>query len=234
MKRLIYSVLAVATMAAFSFNAVAQKVKFAGTITYSVSFSGKTDPAKHVPHTYSEDVWGNMTKRTQNNGGIGICTITDGDSAKVTQLFDTPFGKVGISNKMDFTESEQKIKKEVTPQPDKDKTICGYACKCYQITITDLEDDDTQDILLWTTTEIGENENVNSLSLLTKGLSGYVLSMVIESPEDEITQTVEATQIKKTKIKSVDFVVPDSYKMMSEDEFKEFVQTNFGGSGEEE
>jgi hypothetical protein len=209
-------------------SATAQKVKFNGTVTFSISYTGDIDPQKHVPKTYSVDIFGNKTKRINRLGAeASLYIITDGDSATTTILYDIHVtgDKVGYIDRKSGNEDD-KTKVEIMPQSDKDKSICGYVCKCYKVTITDLEDDDSQDVLVWTTPEIGNSDAINSMDI--KQLSGYPLCTIVE--DEGVTITIEATEIKKGKLKILDFLIPTGYKIFAtEEELGEWFQQLQGG-----
>jgi hypothetical protein len=58
--------------------------------------------------------------------------------------------------------------------------------------------------------------------------------LYIEQGDDGVTMIQEAIEVKKTKIKSVDFLVPSDYTMYdTREEFQAKIQELYGSGGEE-
>jgi hypothetical protein len=228
MKKLFF-ICVVAVMCIFTVVEVsAQKSKsFAGTIKISVKYTGDIDPQKHVPSESVLSVFGNKQKIS----GQGFQQILDGDAVTVTVLIDIPGNRMGYTVKKEEIEESFAAKKLTYTKSDETKTVCGYVCTRYDVTVFDIEEDEESKVIVYTTTDIGENNNINSLSL--PGLTGFPL--YIEQESDGVTVIQEAIEVKKTKIKSVDFMVPADYTMYnSQEELQTKIKEIYGSGGDEE
>ena len=214
----------VVALAMFSvMNVSAQKSKsFAGTIKFHIKYEGNIDPRIHVQEDVVYTIFGNKIKFTQ-----GMATqITDGDAVTQTVLYDVPGDRAGyVLSKEYIEELIQSAKKYTYKKSNETKTICGYVCTRYDVTIYDVEEDEETKAIVYTTTEIGEDENINSIEY--PGLTGYPLYKEVD--ENGVKTISEAIEIKATKVKSVDFLIPSDYKMMTKEEFQEFIRSMFGG-----
>ena len=223
----IFSISVIAAFALCMFANVqvnAQKVKFAGTVKIAVKYEGDTDPQKHVPAEAVFTIFGNKVKLSQQV----YTQILDGDAGTVTILLDFPGNRVGyVIPKEDFLEKQSTVKFTYT-KSDETKTICGYVCTRYDITAYDIEEDEETKIVAYTTTEIGENTNINAFEY--PGLTGFPLYTEVES--DGVKAIQEIIEVKKTKVKAVDFLVPSDYKMLTKEEYQELMQQLMGGGRE--
>ena len=219
----IFSISLIAAFACFMFANVqvsAQKSKtFAGTVKFHIKFEGDTDPQKHIPQDYMVTIFGNKMKQLQHNGMV--IQIINYNALTETVLFNIPgyqMAYVDTHKRYDPETSDTKI--TYTAGTDT-KTICGYVCKRYDIVAYDKEEDEERTLVVYTTTEIGENNNINALSF--PGLIGYPLYTEVES--EGVKVIIEATEVKATKIKDVDFMIPSSYKIMSKEEVGEVLES---------
>lgn len=222
-------IFSISVMAAFAvcmftnINVNAQKVKFAGTVKFHTKYEGDTDPQKHVPHDQIYTLFGNKQKAAYADGQVLV--ITNNDALTTTFLYNIPGNKMGYidtSEKYDPATATTKI--TITEGTDT-KTICGYVCKRYDVKIYDEEEDEEVMVIVYTTTEIGENENINAMSV--PGLSGFPLYTEVES--DGVKRITEATEVKKGKIKAVDFLIPSDYTMYgSAEEIQQKIQELYG------
>lgn len=224
----IFSISAIAVFAFCMFASIqtnAQKVKFAGTVKFHVRFDGEIDPQKHVPQDVMYTIFGNKIMAKQQI----FIQMQDGDAVTKTILIDYPGSRIGyITQKKDIQE-EQALAKYTYTKGNETKTICGYVCDKYEVSVYDAEEDEETKFIVYTTTEIGNDNNINSLDY--PGLTGYPLYTEIE--KDGIKTTIEATEVKKGKIKAVDFLLPSDYKIYdTAEEFGAAFQELFGG-GEE-
>ncbi len=71
---------------------------------------------------------------------------------------------------------------------------------------------------MWYTDEIGP-----SINILFNGIKGMPLQCTMDAGEGRAL-TYTATEIVKGKVKDVDFLLPDGYSTMTDDEFKDFIQ----------
>jgi len=223
----IFSISVIAAFALCMFANVqvnAQKVKFAGTVKIAVRYEGDTDPQKHVSGEVAFTIFGNKMKLSQQ----GYTRILNGDAGTITILLDIPGNKVGyVVSKEDILERQSAVKYTYT-KGDDTKTICGYVCTRYDITAYDIEEDEENKVVAYTTTEIGDNADINTFEY--PGLTGYPLYIEIENNGVKAIQ--EVVEVKKTKVKAVDFLVPSGYKMLTKEEYQELIQQLMGGGGE--
>jgi hypothetical protein len=93
-------------------------------------------------------------------------------------------------------------------------------CTRYDITIYDAGSDEETTAIAYTTTEIGTDENINNFDY--PGLTGFPL--YIEEISRGVKETSEAIQVKATKVKSVDFLVPSDYDIMTFPKFNAYIK----------
>ena len=218
------SVLAVAIICTtVSYESSAQK-SFAGTVRFEVKFEGDIDPQKHGPsEPIVYTIFENKEKTSLYNGVIQ--TIKDGDALTETNLVDWPgYARIGHTASKESKQKDLSRKKYSYVERADTKNICGYECKGYDVTlvIKDEDDDDDEEgeetkYIVYTTKEIGKDDNINALD--HPGLSGYPLYMEFE--KDGVKTIIQAKEVKKGKIKAVDFLIPSDYKMCSDEEFQE-------------
>jgi hypothetical protein len=225
MKRL-FSIFVVVACGMFAvLTASAQKTSsFAGTVKFSVKFEGNTNPQDHSPHEVVFTIFGNKTK--QINGPWII--IADGDNLTETRLFDYPGNRGGFKRPKESFEQEQEGLKYTYVKSEETKTICGYVCTRYDITIYDAEVDEEKKVIAYTTTEIGTDEKINNFDY--PGLKGFPLYEEIDYRG--VKEISEAIEVKQTKVKSADFLIPSDYKMMNFMEFNAYLKALFN-SGKE-
>ena len=195
----------------------AQKTSsFAGTVKMSVKYEGNTNPQDHQPHEVTYTILGNKIK--QINGPW--IYILDGDAVTQTRLLDIPANRAGAKVPKEHFEMQQEDLKYTYVKSEETKTICGYVCTRYDITVYDAEVDEETKSIVYTTTEIGADENINNFEY--PGLTGFPLYEETESKG--VKETSVAIEVKPTKVKSVDFLIPSDYKMMTFLEFNAFLK----------
>ena len=205
---------------------LAQKY-FAGTVKVETKYEGEIDPQKHVPHETEYTIFENKTKVLRYNGMVQV--IRDGDDLTATQLWDLSglgFGRLGVVVDKETNLKELSKTKFSYEEKSDTKTVCGYVCKGYDVTIVtpeeneDEEDEEAEEVviklLVYTTTEIGKDNNINALTY--PGLSGY--PMYVEFEKDDVKTIVQVKEVKKGKIKAIDFMVPSDYRMYDKDGFE--------------
>jgi len=217
-----FFIVAIGVLSVFAvFTASAQKVKsFAGTIKVSVNYTGANrNPQKHVPHEALYTIFGNKMKIQD---GTWVLYIYDGDAGTKTMLVDIPGNRGGFVFPKEAVEEELGLsnKKFTYTKREETKTICGYVCTRYDVTIYDTEEEEETKAIVYTTTEIGENSNINTFSY--PGLTGFPLYS--ESEENGVKTIQEAIEVKPTKVKAVDFLIPTDYKMMTGTEFNAYIK----------
>lgn len=211
---------------------MAQKKKsFQGTVKFSIKYEGDIDPQElaNAPTEASYMIAGNNTKISRDLGGAFRYDITVGDSGTMILLFDIPTQKIAVAiTKEEMQEAQANIKFTVTPSTET-KVICGYTCKKYDITVGNIENESEQKMVVYTTEEIGLNEKIN---LDIPGLKGYPLYQ--EQGNEKVKVITEAVEVKKKKISPAEFMIPEGYQKMTQEEFQEFVEKmQSGGQGGE-
>jgi hypothetical protein len=207
-------------------SANAQKSKaFAGTVKFSTKYEGELDPQKHVPGEQVYTIYGNKIKVNSPQSVV----ILNGDAITVTFLLDVPGYRMGYTQTKEEIKEEMAARKYTYVKGTETKVICGYTCTRYDITIYDIEEDEEYKKIVYTTTEIGADTNINAFG--HPGLTGFPL---YEESEHKGVKTIEeAIEVKKGKIKDVDFLVPGDYKMYTLEEFMEKIRELTGGAEEE-
>jgi hypothetical protein len=220
MKKLVFiiSIAIIGVATTTSVKAQKSKSSFAGTMKFSTKYEGNTNPQQHVPYDLNYTVFGNRVKL---NAGIQTI-LMDGNTVSVTVLLDIPGNRIGYTQTKEAIEAEQATMKYTITKGEDTKTICGYVCDHYDITVYDAEEDEETKVIVYTTTEIGENNNINSLNY--PGLTGFPLYT-----EQELSGGVkkidEAMEVKKGKIKATDLMLPIDYKIYNSlEEFQEKIK----------
>ena len=230
MKKLI-SVVAIAivctTLCCKSF---AQK-PFAGTVKFETKYEGETNPQLHIPTEQIQTIFENKMKTSLYNGLLR--TIQDGDSLTITYLFDIPgFGRIGNTSSREVNEENLLKSTFFYTERTDSKNICKYECKGYDVTCIILNEDDDEDeaveikFIVYTTKAIGKDDNINAFSF--PGLSGYPLYTEFE--KDGVKTIIQAKEVKKGKVKAVDFLIPSDYRMLSDEEWEFMMKQITGGN----
>lgn len=228
-----------------SSNLMAQKKKtFSGTVKFSIEYKGDfpAEQLANAPKENTETVRGNFTRSSQNLGGAFRHTINLVDSTII--LLDLPIEKMAVSIPASTTEENlENVIFDIKKRTDT-KTICGFVCQGYDIAIfpkdAEEEDDDEDDdeeksdtvkILVYTTEEIGIDENINRSSC--PGLKGYALyqEQHLDGNKTIITQAVE---VKKKKISEFDFMIPANYNYYTLEAFNRHLHELNGVSDDED
>ena len=211
-------------------NLMAQKKKaFNGTVKFSIKYEGDLDPQAlaKAPTEVNYLIFENNTKVTQDLGGAFRHVITVGDSGKTILLFDIPGQKMAVViSKAENEEQRQGLTYDIVEGSDT-KEICGFVCKRYDITITNIEEDKQHKMFVYTTDKIGLDEKIK---FDIPGLKGYPLYQ--ETENNGIKTIYEAVEVKKKKVSSAEFLIPEGYQTMTLDEFQELLK-NAGGGGDE-
>jgi hypothetical protein len=219
-----------------SYKSFAQK-SFTGTVKVETKYEGDIDPLKHIPSEAVYTIFENKMRTSALNGMQQV--IQDGDALTVTVLFDLSgygMGRIGtVVDKEAIEKQLSKVKFSYEARPDT-RTICGYECKGYNITLAIMdEDDDEEDemeeikIVAYTTTAIGKDNNINAFTY--PGLSGYPLYTEVE--KDGVKTITQAKEVKKGKTKATDFMVPSNYEMFDKEGWEEKMKSLLGGQGNE-
>jgi GLPGLI family protein len=196
---------------AFSLNSQAQTAKsFTGTVTYTITYTGANLDANtlaSLPKITTVKIMGNKQRTETAFGPATIYSQNDGDKKESLVMIDA----MGVKQyfKLNSAEIEEDYSKNGTPEivySDETKTVAGYVCKKASYTTKD-EDDNTSTVTIYYTEELG-GEALNYGSNL-QGLKGFPLEFTVAS--NEITATYSASEVKKGKVKDVDFLIPSDF-----------------------
>lgn len=232
-----FSICVLAAMICGAGNVSAQKSKsFSGTVRFSIQYEGfESQQIANAPKENMETIMGNFTRSTQDLGGAFRHTLNLVDSTVI--LLDIPIEKMAVSIPATSTEEQlSKINFDIKKRADT-KTICGYVCQGYDITITPKEQEEDEEeakpvyILVYTTEEIGIDENINRSSC--PGLKGYVLYQEQHVDEGK-TIITEAVEVKKKKVSEFDFMIPANYNYYTPEAFNKHLRELQGGASDED
>jgi len=188
-------------------------------VLYTMTYSGMTnDDLEDLPKQVTFLVSGNNTKQIVVTPKSTMRIIANADSVFLANLNDIDDDRVAlIYNADDIKESTSML--EVTIKPTKEvRTILGYPCKKYEISIYNKELKERMKDIVYVTEKIG-GDNVNFL--LYKGLKGFILSSEKTSAGE--TTIMEAKRITKRSIEPSEFLVPEEYTITT---YKEQVNQN--------
>ena len=217
---------------------VAAQKPFAGTIKFHTHIEGTDDPniTSQGESDYSIMLFGNYTKTVMSpQEGFGIINISNGDAKSVTMILDIMgMGKYYIESNPEKIKEKQKNLDYKYDKTGEKKTIAGYECEKVNVTVTNLETDETDNAVVYVSTAINSGADINFQQF--PNLNGY--PMRIEQKEDvdgtEITMVIEAMEvIPSKKIKAVDFMMPaDAQDIKSNPELMKML--GMGGDEEDE
>jgi GLPGLI family protein len=211
---------------AATYSLQAQKA-FSGEIRFETKLDGTDDPnllASGETQIINVLILGNKSKTTVKNEMVAFDQVWDGDkgtSAFVIEI--TGMGKYYKKTTAEEKNEKMKLKDFSFTYEDDYKTICGYKCQKVVVTVTDLEDDSTTEIILYVTKEIGTSK-LNGEQL--PGLEGFPLmtKVPLEQHCEGCFSVMEAIKITPKKIKEVDFLLPSDAKNLDDSpEIKEML-----------
>ena len=210
---------------AFTVSLSAQK-PFAGRIHYTFAVEGIDDPnvLAQMPESTDVIVFGNKTKTVMNMQGVGIQNIVDGDAKMTMTIIEiTGMGKYYVEIPADSIEKSLKNQQCDATYTGETKEIAGYLCKRAEVVITDLETDETSEVVVWVSDDFLSSEAINFGSPY-RCVKGYPLrtETTREYEDTKFTIIQEAQEIKADKkIKAFDFMRPsDAKNLMEEPELK--------------
>ena len=205
MKKILLSLAAVVL---FTLNTSAQK-QFSGIIKSKTDVEGDNIDASikaQFPVVTEMKVLNDKSRTDINYGGILVSMITDGETNKNYMVMDLSSVGMGIYYRETPTTND---KQKLDFQYDKNdkKTIAGF--ECYKVTciVTDLETDETQEVIMY----ISDNFLPDFKSMQFSGFKGFSLytKMKVKGADTEYFQTTEVTEIKENKkIKPITFLLP--------------------------
>jgi GLPGLI family protein len=233
MKRTLKLFLLVAIIATSATLASAQKAgkPFSGTIKFALSYDGvEASQLAQMPTSQTLYISGNKQKTVLDLGQYAMFTITDGDAESFIFFVDAMGQK--FAYRMDKAAIAKEKADDKSPKPtvtlsDETKEIAGVKCKKATMVAKDEETGDESSTIVWYTNELGSNDKLNFMGE-NEGITGIVLGS--ETKVKAITRKSYATEIKKGKVKDLEFLIPEEAKEMTKEEFMKM----FGGGGEEE
>ena len=223
--------LSLAAIVLFTMSMSAQK-QFTGIIKSKMDVEGENIDAamKAVfPMEIEMKVLNNKGRTDMNQGGIGITTIVDGDNNKMYQIYDLTIGGMGIYY-MEMPTKNDKQKIDYQYDKNDKKTILGYECYKATCIVTNLETDETQEIVMY----ISDDFLPDFKQMEYGEFKGFPLYTKMKMPGDDhdFFLTTEVIEIKADKkIKPVNFLLPAGAKSFDEAPAK--LKAMFG-MGEEE
>jgi GLPGLI family protein len=208
-----------------AFSSITSAKGFKGIITYKISFPGSTINASTkamLPKMMTYKIRDNFGRTEIDMGGMGKqIQIINGEEKIISMLYDL------MGQKFCVTMSGEEIEKEMADKPkptieyvDETKEIAGYTCKKAIVTVED--NNRKNSFIVYYTNELGSN-TLNFDNSLFKDIDGVLLEFEID--EGEMKMKLEAISVEKKNIPQSEFVVPEDYKVVTQDELKNM----FGG-----
>ncbi len=208
-----------------AFSSITSAKGFKGIITYKISFPGSTIDASTkamLPKMMTYKIRDNFGRTEIDMGGMGKqIQIINGEEKTISMLYNL------MGQKFCVTMSSEAIEKEMADKPkptieyvDETKEIAGYTCKKAIVTVED--NNQKNSFIIYYTNELGSN-TLNFDNNLFKDIDGVLLEFEID--EGEMKMKLEAISVEKKNIPQSEFVVPEDYKVVTQDELKNM----FGG-----
>ncbi len=197
------------------------KKEFKGEITYKITYPDQDlEPAikAQLPTQAKMYVMGNYAKVVRSMGMIDIVQVIDGEAKTVTMMI------AGSGQKKYITLTEEQINAQNAEieisgveKTDETKEIAGYTAHKV-VGSYENEYGETTENVYWVAPEIG-NEALNFSDPMLKGIDG--VSLEYTEKLGEYTMKLTASEIKETKLKETDFLVPDDYEKFTEEEMEQ-------------
>jgi len=212
---------------AATYSLYAQK-QFSGEITFQIKIEGTDDPnlsANMESMTLTAFILGNKVKVVQSMEDMyAMSMIWDGDKETSLLVMEiNGMGKFYKKTTPEETKNKLKLKDFNYNYTNEYKDICGYKCQKVVATITNLEDDSSEETIFYVTKEIGLSKINNNEY---PGLEGYplIVSTPLTQYCDECYTAIEAIKITPKKIKDVDFLLPaDAQNIEDNPELKQML-----------
>jgi len=215
------------------YNLQAQK-QFIGEVRFQTKIEGTDDPnllSSIETQIIDIAVLGNKAKTVFKNEMVAFTNIWDGDKETASFVIEiTGMGKFYKKWNTEQWKDKNKFNEYSYNYEEDYRTICDYKCQKVIVTITNLEDDSTTELIVYVTEEIGTSK-INSEM---PGLKGFPLlqQTPLDTYCDGCYQVLEAIKVTPKKIKEVDFLLPADAKNIEDDpELREMFK---GMLGEEE
>ncbi len=224
MKNKITFVIAVLTLVIAITSASFAQKPFKGVVTYEITYPGmELDPMmqNQLPSIMTFSMKDNMGKMEMPTGMYTQGEIIDADAKTLITFIEAMGQKFQIIMDAEAVEA----KKGDAPKPAIEKTgdqkeIAGYNCKMASVTMT-LENG--QEI----ETDVYYSKDIYSPAMAFhndfEGIDGFPFEYMMDMGQMKMKFTV--TSVKKGGVKDKDFVLPEDYKVVTEEELKNM----FGG-----
>lgn len=195
--------------------------KFEGVITYKISYpDSDLEPAQkaQLPKKVKTYVMGNKSKTVFNLGMAEMIQVVDGDNKSQTIMIS------GQGQKKYYTMNEEKINAQNTDinikgieKTDETKEIAGKTAKKVIIKHEN-EYGETVNRIVYYTPKVG-SKALNFADPYMKTLDG--LPLQYEEKQNNMTMKFTATSFEDKNLKETDFLVPDDYEELTEQEKKQ-------------
>ena len=194
----------------FAMNISAQK-QFTGIVKSQVRIEGENIDASiksQFPMMQETKVLDSKTRMDINQGGIGITIITDTEKGKIYQIFDFSVAAMGVYY-LEKNIAHEKTNFDYKYDKNDKKTVAGIECYKVTCTVTDLETDETEEIIMY----ISDSFLPDYKDPQFDGLKGFPLYTKMKKKilDSDCFMITEITEIKADKkIKPVNFLLPSN------------------------
>ncbi len=203
----------------FSISIFAQKEVKEGIISMKITMSSENEQVNAslamIGDISTTTYFKGQKSRTEMKSPMtgNNTTIIDNSTKEMLVLLDNPMlGKKYLKNTMDVSDEDLK-NIDVTETGDT-KTILGYKCKGYNVTVN--KDGTATKMTMYTTDKISA-PNQNSTGLGGK-IKGYPMYMVLNISQSGMPMktTMEVTEIKNENVDNskFDMTIPEGYSEM--------------------
>lgn len=189
---------------------VSAQKPFAGNVKRKLYVEGTTDPniTSQFPIEQQVTVMGNKVKTELSAQGIGQTMIVDGDNQVVTTILDVSMMGMGIYYSVDTAKAPENFSYSTKEDRNDTKNIAGYNAHKVTWTQTNLEDDETMDVVFY----VSDDFLPDFKDPQFPNLKGYQLMTIVTQGEGEdqyqvIDEVYEITPNKK--VKSASFLLPE-------------------------
>ncbi|HOZ29282.1 MAG TPA: DUF4412 domain-containing protein [Bacteroidales bacterium] len=194
----------------------AKKVKsFGGIITYDITYEGEGIDATtlaQLPSQLVVSINGNKIRNEQISPLYSMSSISNFDDGSTIVLIDMMGMKIAVNQSKEEMEknlAEAGIKDPEIKILDETKVIAGYNCKKAEVTTG-------EDVVeVYFTDELIVPAGINDQNGF-KGINGLLMQYTVNQQGMIMTMTVK--EIKKAKVKSGMFVIPDDYEIKTAEE----------------
>ena len=231
MKR-IFSISIIAIMATVLLTSVTTRKKkksnqFRGTITYELTYESKEFTSIELskyPSSQKVKMYDGMTKFDIVSPGGSITYVSNPEIDKFMILFEAGLRKAAIVTKLSEIEAKQDSLKEFTTEIDfseDTKEIAGYECKKATVTFTPLEGVEAEERMF----SVFYSPKLGSLKSNEDGPYAGIDGQLLEFYEvsSKLITKMVVTEIRKGKVKDLDFFLPSDYKEFTPDQEEEFM-----------